>query len=339
MADLDVGGTGAPVAGTDASDVSAPVSEVRGRAFFSRRHGKALRPRQQALLRDLLPKLLAMADRPEPREGNGPVGTAGNGGPGRAGPSAAGTLDPVALFGRQAPLWLEIGFGSGEHLLTLALRHPEVDFIGCEAYINGVAALLSSIGEVPPANLRIHPGDALDLIRRLPGQSLSRVFLLYPDPWPKRRHADRRFVSRPMLAELSRAMRPGSELRIATDVPDYVRHCLQAVAMSPQFKVANIKSEPAPAAGLPCTGDPVGGEAPGRGPDVTCSATAFAEAGNPVQDRSRPAGIGHREEARPPDVAAAFLSAWPGWHPTRYERKAIRQGRRPHYLRLLHAPG
>ncbi len=120
-------------------------------------------------------------------------------------------LAPQALFPDGRPLWLEIGFGAGEHLVHQAATHPNVGLIGCEPFINGVAMALGGIAAAGVRNVRLHPGDARDLIELLPEASLARVFLLYPDPWPKARHHRRRFASPENLALLARAMAPGSE--------------------------------------------------------------------------------------------------------------------------------
>lgn len=140
--------------------------------------------------------------------------------------NAASTLDPAALFPAAKDLWLEIGFGGGEHLAAMAAAHPEVGFIGCEHYVDGVAKLLSSLDRLGLGNVLVHAHDARDLIDLLPDSALGRVYLLYPDPWPKKRHWKRRFLNADVLDALSRSMRPGAELRIASDIPDYIRHCL-----------------------------------------------------------------------------------------------------------------
>jgi tRNA (guanine-N7-)-methyltransferase len=189
------------------------------RKLYGRRPGKRLRPTQARLLEALLPRLqvagVAPADNPD-----------------RA------PLAPEALFGDVRPLWLEIGFGGGEHLAAAAAAHPEVGLIGCEPFVNGVAMALGRIAAAGVGNVRLHPGDARDLIEVLPAGALARVFLLYPDPWPKARHRRRRFASAENLAALRSAMAPGAELRIATDMPSYVEHALAAVAAAPGFRVA-----------------------------------------------------------------------------------------------------
>ncbi|MEL6217024.1 MAG: tRNA (guanosine(46)-N7)-methyltransferase TrmB [Pseudomonadota bacterium] len=186
------------------------------RNFYGRRHGKKLRLSQQHLLEKRLAELSVpgskWADNPDRL--------------------------PIALpelFGRKSPVWLEIGFGGGEHMVATASKNPNVDLIGCEPFVNGVAMLLTQIENAGVKNLRIHPGDARDLFDVLPSGSLDRVYLLYPDPWPKKRHWKRRFVSQDNLDALAKVMAPGAELRIATDIPDYVRHSLEQIVRHPDF--------------------------------------------------------------------------------------------------------
>jgi len=168
------------------------------------------------------------------------------------------------------PLWLEIGFGGGEHLVHMAGNNPGVGFIGCEPYINGVAMLLGKVRRLAVQNLRIHAGDARDLFDVLPEASVQKAFLLYPDPWPKKRHHRRRFVTPEHLAPLARVMAPGAELRVATDIADYVRQTLEQV--------------------------------PRHG---------FEWLAEEADDWRQP---------------------WDDWLSTRYEQKAIREGRPQHYL-------
>lgn len=118
-------------------------------------------------------------------------------------------------------VWLEVGFGGGEHLLRQASAHPDVGFIGCEPFINGVAKLLAGIEAASLTNVKIRSADAQTLLAAMPAESLSRAFVLYPDPWPKRRQHKRRIVSTQFLAELSRVLRPGAVVRLATDIDDY----------------------------------------------------------------------------------------------------------------------
>lgn len=182
------------------------------RRTFGRRQGRRLRPGQQALLRDLLPRL--EIDLPDD---------------GRA-------LDLAALFGRSPErVNLEIGFGSGEHLAWQAARDPAAGFIGAEVFLNGVVGLLRLAGNGGLENLRIHHGDALGLIAALPEASLDRVFILFPDPWPKLRHHKRRLVQPEVLDRLAAIMKDGAELRMATDHGEYLRWSLARLTGHPDF--------------------------------------------------------------------------------------------------------
>jgi tRNA (guanine-N7-)-methyltransferase len=183
-------------------------SRAGWRTFHGRRRGKALKPAQKAALADLPRFALAGAGRAENPERR--------------------PLDPAARFGGR-PVWLEIGFGAGEHLVHQARRNPDVGIIGAEAFVNGVASAILKLTAAGVGNVALHAGDARDLLDVLPPASLARVFLLYPDPWPKTRHHKRRFVTPGCLGPLARAMAPGAELRIATDVGDYVRQTLAEV--------------------------------------------------------------------------------------------------------------
>jgi tRNA (guanine-N7-)-methyltransferase len=132
-------------------------------------------------------------------------------------------------------LWLEVGFGAGEHLHQLAGENPEIGMIGAEPYEMGVAKLLSKLSAEPRANIRIHEGDGRDIIAVLPDASLSRFFLLFPDPWPKTRHHKRRFLQTEMLNELARVLKPGAELRFATDDKSYLPYALERLLAHPDF--------------------------------------------------------------------------------------------------------
>jgi tRNA (guanine-N7-)-methyltransferase len=160
--------------------------------LYGRSSGHKLRPAQQALIDTLLPTIAVPAE---------------------------GELMVRRLFGDDRPLHLEIGFGSGEHLAFRADLLPDHGFIGCEPFVNGVASALAHIRDRHLANVRIHMGDALDVLRRLPDEALSFVYLLHPDPWPKARHAKRRMVNDGPLALIAAKLKPGGELRIATDDP------------------------------------------------------------------------------------------------------------------------
>jgi tRNA (guanine-N7-)-methyltransferase len=183
-----------------------PLSERRN--FYGRVHGKTLRASQKDYLaNDLGPLTLrdvARVDNPERTP-----------------------LDMGFTGGR--PLWLEVGFGGGEHLVHMAARYPEVFLIGCEPFVNGVAMLLGKVRDANLSNLAIHPGDVRDLFDVLPEASVAKCFLNYPDPWPKARHHRRRFVTPGYLAMLARVMQPGAEFRVATDIPDYIRQALAEV--------------------------------------------------------------------------------------------------------------
>lgn len=222
------------------------------RNFYGRRHGKSLRQSQVGYLDEDLGKLtvpsVSWEENPERSK-----------------------IDPKALFSGDRPVWLEIGFGGGEHMVHQAATHPEVGIIGCEPYINGVAMLLGKIREAGVDNLAIHPGDARDLFDVLPDGSIERAFLLYPDPWPKARHHRRRFVNPEFLDPLAQAMKPGAILRVATDIEDYVRQTLEQLAEHPAFE---------------------------------------------------------RQRCEPQDLH----TPWDDRISTRYELKAIREGRTPHYL-------
>ncbi len=151
--------------------------------------------------------------------------------PGPVDPEASPDLTPLDLAARFGlrPVWLEIGFGGGEHLVHQAATNPGIAIIGAEPFINGVAMLLGKIRRAGVENIAVHPGDARDLMDVLPDGSIAKAFLLYPDPWPKTRHHRRRFVTRESLAPLARVLAPGAEFRIATDIPDYVRQTLEEV--------------------------------------------------------------------------------------------------------------
>lgn len=134
-----------------------------------------------------------------------------------------GPLEATRLFGDARPLELEIGFGAGEHLAAQATMRPDHGFIGCEPFLNGVVGALGHIARDNLTNIRLHMGDALDVLRRLPAASLARVYLLHPDPWPKVRHAKRRMMNPGPLDLIAEKLRPGGEFRFGTDHPVYVR--------------------------------------------------------------------------------------------------------------------
>ncbi|MCV2863588.1 tRNA (guanine(46)-N(7))-methyltransferase TrmB [Albidovulum sediminicola] len=230
------------------TDPETPQPEWRN--FYGRRHGKTLRPSQKTYLSEDLETLR-------------PLGVTREDNPERQ------PIDPAAIFGDDRPVWLEVGFGGGEHLVHMAARYPAVGIIGCEPFINGVAMLLGKIREAGATNLAVHPGDARDLMEVLPEGAVARAFLNYPDPWPKRRHHRRRFVTAEHLLPLARVMAKGAEFRVATDIPDYVRQTLKEV---PRAGFALVRQ----------------GDVP-----------------------------------------------WDDWISTRYEQKALREGRAPHYLTFV----
>lgn len=216
------------------------------RNFYGRLKGKHLKDSQKGYLEEDLAALSP-----------GAVDWAAN--------PARDDLDLNALFGGN-DTWLEVGFGGGEHVIHQAAANPDVGIIGCEPYINGVAMLLGKVRNASVDNLRIYPGDVRDMFDVLPDASISKAFLLYPDPWPKARHHRRRFVTPEHLEPLMRVLKTGAEFRVATDIPDYVRQTLEEVP-------------------------PAGFELVKQGGD-----------------------------------------AWDDWISTRYEQKALREGRTPHYL-------
>jgi len=180
--------------------------------FYGRRKGRRLREGRRSLYETLLPQLTVTW-----REGV--------------------ALDPRTLF-ETAPreIWLEIGFGGGEHLAAQAAAHPEIGCIGCEVFEAGIASMLGHIDAAKLKNVRLHPEDARDLLAVLAPQSLDRVFLLFPDPWPKRRHEQRRFIGKTNLDRLATLMRPGAELRVASDDPTYQEWVLRHVPVHPAFR-------------------------------------------------------------------------------------------------------
>lgn len=217
------------------------------RNFYGRIRGKTLNAAQvvrlETDLADLSPGPVSREDNPDRRP-----------------------LDLAARFGDR-PIWLEIGFGGGEHMVHMAKTWPDMSIIGAEPFVNGVAMLLGKIESAGVTNLAIHPGDVRDLFDVLPEASIAKAFLNYPDPWPKSRHHRRRFVTPGYLAGLRRVLAPGAEFRVATDIPDYVRQTMEEVPKA-----------------------------------------------------------GFTVEAGPTD------RAWTDWISTRYEQKALREGRHPHYM-------
>ena len=220
---------------------------ARAGAFFGRRKGHPLRSRQAGLFDTLLPRLSLDQSRPAP-------------------------ADLCTLFTPPVDaVRLEIGFGGGEHLIAQAERHPEIGFIGCEPFVNGMAKALAAVDARRLENIRLHHADATELLDWLPAASLARIDLLYPDPWPKRRHWKRRFVSDAMIDKAARLLRPGGEFRFASDWANYAEWTLLRFLRSPRFEWTAERAD----------------------------------------DWRQP---------------------WAGFEPTRYEQKAVREGRRSCYL-------
>lgn len=179
------------------------------RRLYGRRQGHKLREGQANLVEDLLPRLSAPAE---------------------------GPIEAVRLFGDDRPLQLEIGFGAGEHLAGQAQLHPDHGLIGCEPFLNGVVGALGHIDRLGLTNVRLHMGDALEVIERLPDASLDRAYLLHPDPWPKARHAKRRFMNAGPIALLAAKLKPGAEFRFGTDHPIYCRWAMMVMRGRPEFE-------------------------------------------------------------------------------------------------------
>lgn len=147
----------------------------------------------------------------------------------------SGRLDPAAVMPDARDLWLELGFGGGEHLAAQAAAHPDVLLLGAEPFVNGVASLLRHVHDQGLGNVRLHPGDGRELLAALPDASVGRVYILFPDPWPKARHHKRRLVNAETIAELARILRPGAVVRFATDWADYADWTLERFTDSPAF--------------------------------------------------------------------------------------------------------
>ena len=207
---------------------------------FGRRRGRKLSPRQSALMRDVLPRVAVNLTSPSPLQaelGSAKtwewVGVRGQT-PEIAVPSS-GPSDHLLPRGEGVELWLEIGFGGGEHLLWQAKANPAVTIIGCEPFEDGVVKVLAKIADEKLDNICLHMGDARDVLRWLPDASIARAFILFPDPWPKTKHRKRRLVNPQTLDLLARVMKPGAELRFGTDIADYVRTGLLAITADSRF--------------------------------------------------------------------------------------------------------
>lgn len=178
---------------------------------YGRIKARALKPRQEQLVETLLPHLAV---------------------------DLSGPLDPAALFPEARAFVLEIGFGGGEHLAAQAAAHPDHGFIGVEPFLNGVGSCLRHIEEAGLTNVRLHMGDARDVLAALPDACLDRVDILFPDPWPKARHHKRRLVQPDFVAALARVVKPGGEVRFATDWANYAATALEHFVRDPHFRWA-----------------------------------------------------------------------------------------------------
>lgn len=174
---------------------------------FGRIKSRPIKPRQAALMDTLLPRI-RVPERP---------------------------FDPRDAVGDGGQVWLEIGFGGGEHLATQAERRPLDAFIGAEPFLNGVASALRHVDERGLANVRLHPGDVRELMERMPDASVDRIIILFPDPWPKARHHKRRLVQDDFLTEAARLLKPGGRLRFATDWEDYANWTLRKLTARSEF--------------------------------------------------------------------------------------------------------
>ncbi len=178
---------------------------------YGRRKGKPLSARKERLIAELLPRLRLDLEKPPPR--------------------ALSDLFSVPV----REVWLEIGFGSGEHLLWQAERHPEIGFIGCEPFVNGMGTLLGAIEDRAIKTIRVHDGDAREVLAWLPAGSVARTFILFPDPWPKKRQQKRRLISEETVNRLAHVLRRGGELRFASDSGDYAAQVLFLMGGSRAF--------------------------------------------------------------------------------------------------------
>lgn len=209
----DPTGQAGPVDGISTASNGRNGPRQPQRRLFGRQKGHALSAYRERLMAERLPSLRV------------PVETSP---PARVSASLFGTEND--------PVWLEIGFGGGEHLVWQASQNPQVGLIGCEPFLNGVAKVLGEVDRQELNNIRLHNDDARQVIDWLPAGQIERCFILFPDPWPKKRHAKRRLLTPDFLRELARVMKPGAELRFATDIADYVRTGLHAVLNCEDFE-------------------------------------------------------------------------------------------------------
>lgn len=192
------------------TEAAAPAQK---RQFYGRRKGKKLRTQQQDAFDSILPAAATAL------------------------PAGDAPVNPASFFAAPVKqVWMEIGFGHGEHLAWHAKNNPDVGFIGCEPFINGIAALCLQMREHNLDNIRIWPDDARLLLSRLPAQSLDRLFIINADPWPKKRHHKRRFIQTEMLDKLHALLKPGAEFRMATDHPDLAEWLVEKTCYHPGFE-------------------------------------------------------------------------------------------------------
>jgi tRNA (guanine-N7-)-methyltransferase len=183
-------------------------SEPGALRTYGRVKTRSLKPRQARLLETLAPSLAL--------------------------PRAA--FDPQAIMPAAAEVWLEAGFGAGEHLATQASRHPDVLLIGAEPFLNGFAAGVAHVNDQALTNVRLHHGDVRWVMAQLPEASIDRLYILFPDPWPKTRHKKRRLVEPAFIAAAARVMKPGAVMRFATDWADYADWTLERMLAAPAFR-------------------------------------------------------------------------------------------------------
>ncbi len=194
-----------------------PTGKFYGFNFYGRRRGKKISGLKKRLIEDFLPSVSVSG-----------IGYKEN--PNRE------YISFFKIFGSHCPVWIEVGFGGGEHLLSIAQGNTNVGFIGCEPYLNGMAMFLSKLHNSKLSNVRVIMDDARILFDVTPTSSISKLFLLFPDPWPKRRHADRRFINKNNIKVLKRIIRSGGILHIATDVDMYVKHVLETFLDENEFE-------------------------------------------------------------------------------------------------------
>ncbi|MEE2774897.1 MAG: tRNA (guanosine(46)-N7)-methyltransferase TrmB [Pseudomonadota bacterium] len=209
--------------GVDNSTVD-PNGEIRLK-HYGRRRGKGFSKRKHFLLSEILPRMA-------------PKGVSNEENPFRK------KIKFAEVFGRDCPVWVEVGFGGGEHLIHLARKYSNVGFIGCEPYENGVAKIVQSIFDKKISNVKVIMNDVRNFFSVTPDASVAKVFLLFPDPWPKKKHIKRRFIDDQNLESLRRILQPGGKFYLATDSNDYVRHSIAKIMCNNDFEwLANSRKD------------------------------------------------------------------------------------------------